>query len=35
MTDDETTIRMLIQRWARAVHDGDLEAFSPIMATTS
>jgi uncharacterized protein (TIGR02246 family) len=26
MTDDETGIRNLVERWARAVHTGDLEA---------
>ena len=26
MTDDETQIRALIERWAAAVHDGDLPA---------
>ena len=26
MTDDETQIRSLIERWARAVHEGDLAA---------
>ena len=26
MTDDERTIRALIERWAKAVHDGDLDA---------
>lgn len=25
MTDDETQIRSLIERWASAVHDGDIE----------
>jgi uncharacterized protein (TIGR02246 family) len=25
MVDDETQIRALIERWARAVHDGDME----------
>jgi uncharacterized protein (TIGR02246 family) len=25
MTDNETQIRALIERWARAVHDGDLD----------
>jgi ketosteroid isomerase-like protein len=25
MADDETQIRALIERWARAVHDSDLE----------
>jgi uncharacterized protein (TIGR02246 family) len=25
MTDDETRIRTLIERWAQAVHDGDLD----------
>lgn len=26
MADDETQIRALIERWANAVHDGDIEA---------
>jgi len=26
MTDDEAQIRALIERWALAVHEGDLEA---------
>ena len=33
--DDATRIRSLIERWAKAVHAGDLDAFSPTMPTTS
>jgi hypothetical protein len=28
MTDDETRVRALIERWAAAVHAGDLEVAS-------
>ena len=27
MDDDETTIRQIIERWAAAAHEGDLEGL--------
>jgi ketosteroid isomerase-like protein len=32
---DESEIRALIERWADAVHAGDLEGFSPTTPTIS
>ena len=33
--DDETQIRTLIERWAEAVHAGDLDACWPTTPRTS
>ena len=33
--DDETQIRTLIERWAEAVHTGDLPTVWPTTRTTS